>query len=160
MNKFLKKVLGGNKKLGDKVAEMKEAAAAQKAEQAEQAEQVTSSARATAEETARRGGFGDMPDTANEAVAAAQEAATPVVEEVAAEAAPVVEAVAAAVEEAAPPEPPAPEIYVVQPGDSLSAIAQQLYGDASAYMRIFEANRDKISDPNLIHPGQELVIPR
>ncbi len=57
-------------------------------------------------------------------------------------------------------EEPGPEVYVVQSGDSLSAIAQRVYGDASAYMRIFEANSDKIKDPNLIHPGQELVIPR
>ena len=50
--------------------------------------------------------------------------------------------------------------YTVVSGDTLSGIAQRFYGDASAYMRIFEANRDKLNDPNLIHPGQELVIPQ
>lgn len=49
--------------------------------------------------------------------------------------------------------------YTVNSGDNLSAIAQQMYGDASQWRRIFEANRDKISNPDLIHPGQELVIP-
>jgi nucleoid-associated protein YgaU len=52
------------------------------------------------------------------------------------------------------------ETYTVRPGDSLSAIAQRYYGDASAYMRIFEANRDKLDNPNLIQPGQQLVIPK
>ena len=49
--------------------------------------------------------------------------------------------------------------YTVKPGDSLSKIAQQFYGSAQQYNRIFEANRDKLSDPNKIQPGQELVIP-
>jgi nucleoid-associated protein YgaU len=46
--------------------------------------------------------------------------------------------------------------YTVQSGDNLSKIAAQ-YG--TTWQKIFEANRDKISDPDLIHPGQELVIP-
>lgn len=50
--------------------------------------------------------------------------------------------------------------YTVQPGDSLSAIAQQWYGDAAQYPRIFEANRDQLSNPNLIFPGQVLRIPQ
>jgi LysM repeat protein len=49
--------------------------------------------------------------------------------------------------------------YTVQPGDTLSKIAQQVYGKANEYNRIFEANRDKLSDPNKIQPGQELSIP-
>jgi nucleoid-associated protein YgaU len=49
--------------------------------------------------------------------------------------------------------------YTVKAGDSLSAIAQQFYGKGSEYNRIFEANRDKLSDPNRIQVGQELVIP-
>jgi nucleoid-associated protein YgaU len=49
--------------------------------------------------------------------------------------------------------------YVVQSGDSLSQIAKQLYGDAKRWPEIYEANKDKIKDPNLIHPGQELRIP-
>jgi nucleoid-associated protein YgaU len=49
--------------------------------------------------------------------------------------------------------------YTVQPGDTLSKISKQFYGDANKYMRIFEANRDKLKDPDKIQVGQELVIP-
>jgi len=47
----------------------------------------------------------------------------------------------------------------VQPGDTLSKIAKQFYGNANAYMKIFDANKDQLSDPNNIKVGQELVIP-
>jgi nucleoid-associated protein YgaU len=50
--------------------------------------------------------------------------------------------------------------YTVVSGDSLSKIAKQEYGDANKWRRIFEANRDKIQNPDLIHPGQVLDIPR
>lgn len=50
-------------------------------------------------------------------------------------------------------------VYEVQPGDSLSKIAKQVYGDASRWPEIFQANKDQIKDPNLIHPGQKLRIP-
>lgn len=49
--------------------------------------------------------------------------------------------------------------YTVKAGDSLSKISREYYGDASQYEKIFNANRDKISDPNRIRPGEELVIP-
>ena len=49
--------------------------------------------------------------------------------------------------------------YTVKSGDSLSKIAKEYYGDANSYNKIFEANRDKLNDPNKIQPGQELVIP-
>jgi LysM repeat protein len=49
--------------------------------------------------------------------------------------------------------------YKVQPGDSLSKIAKEFYGNATEYNKIFEANRDKLSDPNKVQVGQELVIP-
>jgi nucleoid-associated protein YgaU len=49
--------------------------------------------------------------------------------------------------------------YTVVAGDSLSKIAKREYGDASKWHRIFEANRDKIQDPDLIHPGQVLNLP-
>jgi len=49
--------------------------------------------------------------------------------------------------------------YVVKKGDTLSKIAQQFYGDAKLYPQIFEANRDILSDPNLIKIGQKLRIP-
>ncbi len=51
------------------------------------------------------------------------------------------------------------QTYTVQSGDTLSKIAQQFYGNASQYNRIFEANRDKLQDANKIQVGQELVIP-
>ena len=47
----------------------------------------------------------------------------------------------------------------VQAGDSLSKIAKREYGDANKWHAIFEANRDKIKNPDLIHPGQVLTLP-
>ncbi len=62
---------------------------------------------------------------------------------------------------APPPPPPAPETrtYTVQPGDTLSKIAKQFYGNANLYMKIFVANKDKLKDPNKIQVGQVLNIP-
>jgi len=57
------------------------------------------------------------------------------------------------------PRAPKQTCYTVQPGDSLFKIAKQFYGDSNDYMRIFEANKDRLSDPNKIQIGQELVIP-
>ncbi len=56
---------------------------------------------------------------------------------------------------------PAPEnkTYTVVKGDTLSKIAKEFYGDASKYPVIFEANKPMLKDPNLIYPGQVLVIP-
>jgi len=65
----------------------------------------------------------------------------------------------------APPAPapagdaPAPRTYTVAAGDSLSKIAKKFYGDANKWKRIFEANRDTVKNPDLIHPGQVLKIP-
>ncbi len=53
-----------------------------------------------------------------------------------------------------------PEIYMVKRSDYLIKIATIVYGDGSQWRRIFEANRDKIRNPNLIFPGQTLTIPR
>jgi nucleoid-associated protein YgaU len=50
-------------------------------------------------------------------------------------------------------------IHVVKPGESLSKIAKTHLDDANRYMDIFNANKDKLKDPNVIHPGQQLVIP-
>jgi len=44
-------------------------------------------------------------------------------------------------------------------GDTLGAISQKYYGKASDYMKIFEANRDILDNPDLIKPGQKLRIP-
>ena len=49
--------------------------------------------------------------------------------------------------------------YTVQSGDTLSKIAKAHLGDANAYMKIFEANKDQLSDPDKIKPGQVLKIP-
>ena len=51
------------------------------------------------------------------------------------------------------------EIYEIVSGDTLGGIAKKYYGKASAYMKIFEANRDIIDDPNKIYPGQKIRIP-
>jgi LysM repeat protein len=60
-----------------------------------------------------------------------------------------------------PPPPPEPEpsTYTVQPGDTLSSIAKQIYGRASLWRIIFDANRDILDEPGRIKPGQVLVIP-
>lgn len=49
--------------------------------------------------------------------------------------------------------------YTVKPGDTLSKIAKQHLGDANAYMKIYEVNRDQLSNPDLIKPGQVLKLP-
>ncbi len=49
--------------------------------------------------------------------------------------------------------------YVVKEGDTLSKIAKSIYGKASAYIKIYEANQDIITNPRLIFPGQKLRIP-
>jgi len=59
----------------------------------------------------------------------------------------------------APAEQASARKSTVQPGDSLSKIAKHFYGDANAYMRIFEANTDQLDNPNQIQVAQELVIP-
>ena len=53
----------------------------------------------------------------------------------------------------------APRTYTVKPGDSLSKISREFYGDANKYMKIFEANKDKLTDPNKVNVGTELLIP-
>jgi nucleoid-associated protein YgaU len=52
-----------------------------------------------------------------------------------------------------------PRTYTVVGGDSLSKIAKKFYGDANQWKKIFEANRDTVKNPDLIHPGQVLKIP-
>lgn len=51
-------------------------------------------------------------------------------------------------------------VVVVQPGNSLWRIARRIYGEGMAYTQIFEANRVQIRDPNLIYPGQAIVVPK
>jgi nucleoid-associated protein YgaU len=54
---------------------------------------------------------------------------------------------------------PTGKTYTVVKGDSLSKIAKREYGDMSKWRKIFEANRDVIDNPDLIEPGQNLIIP-
>lgn len=51
------------------------------------------------------------------------------------------------------------QFYTVKKGDYLSKIAKAVYGNANKYMIIFEANKPMLKDPDLIYPGQVLVIP-
>ncbi|MGH7675934.1 MAG: LysM peptidoglycan-binding domain-containing protein [Gemmatimonadales bacterium] len=54
---------------------------------------------------------------------------------------------------------PAQTTYKVVKGDSLSKIAQRVYGDPKKWQRIYDANKDVIKNPDLIYPGQDLRIP-
>lgn len=49
--------------------------------------------------------------------------------------------------------------YTVTAGDTLSKIAKDHLGDAGAYMKIFELNKDQLADPDKIKPGQVLRLP-
>ena len=53
----------------------------------------------------------------------------------------------------------AAQYHDVASGDTLSAISKKYYGDANKYMKIFEANKPMLSDPDKIYPGQKLRIP-
>jgi nucleoid-associated protein YgaU len=61
---------------------------------------------------------------------------------------------------AAPAASAQPDTYTVKAGDTLSKIAKEKLGDGTAYMEIFNANRDQLSDPDKIKPGQVLKIPQ
>ncbi|HEY6828433.1 MAG TPA: LysM peptidoglycan-binding domain-containing protein [Gemmatimonadaceae bacterium] len=52
-----------------------------------------------------------------------------------------------------------PTTYTVKSGDSLSKIAKHVYGDADKWHAIYEANKDKIKNPDLIYPGEVLTLP-
>jgi len=54
---------------------------------------------------------------------------------------------------------PESKFYTVVSGDTLSKIAKQFYGNANAYMKIFEANKPMLTHPDKIYPGQNLRIP-
>lgn len=60
----------------------------------------------------------------------------------------------------APVAAPAPITITVQPGLTLWAIARENFGDGMMYVQVFEANRDKIKDPDLIYPGQVFTVPK
>jgi nucleoid-associated protein YgaU len=58
-----------------------------------------------------------------------------------------------------PQNTPTLRIHKVVAGDTLSKIAKKYYGKAGDYMKIFDANKDKLKDPDKIFPGQDLIIP-
>lgn len=103
------------------------------------------------------------PETVAAGAEAGAEAAPAVepapVETAAAESAPAEPAPAETVA-AEPAPPPAPVTITVQPGFTLWGIAEQSLGDGVAYVQVFEANKDKIRDPDLIYPGQVFTIPK
>ena len=55
--------------------------------------------------------------------------------------------------------PAAAKTYTVKAGDTLSGIAKEHLGSAGAYMKIFELNKDQLTDPDKIKPGQVLHLP-
>ena len=63
------------------------------------------------------------------------------------------------VESTAPKVDPPAQTYTVNKGDTLSKIAKEFYGSANRWHEIYDANRDQISNPDLIKPGQVLKIP-
>lgn len=58
------------------------------------------------------------------------------------------------------PEEKAYTVYVVKQGDTLGKIAKEIYGKASKWQIIYEANKENIKNPNKIYPGQKLKIPQ
>jgi nucleoid-associated protein YgaU len=98
-------------------------------------------------ETAGADASATAPSEEVEVAAAQPEVATPEVDPAPAKAAP------------AATDPPKPVSVTVQPGFTLWGIAQETYGDGVLYVQVFEANRDKIKDPNLIYPGQVFAVP-
>jgi nucleoid-associated protein YgaU len=55
--------------------------------------------------------------------------------------------------------PPETRTHTVVSGDTLSKLAKNFYGDGNKYMKIFDANKDQLKDPNVIKIGQVLKIP-
>ena len=53
----------------------------------------------------------------------------------------------------------APAVVVVEPGDSLSKIAERTLGDGALWPLLYRANRDRIKDPARVYPGQQLSVP-
>ncbi|WP_225028169.1 LysM peptidoglycan-binding domain-containing protein, partial [Xinfangfangia pollutisoli] len=78
-----------------------------------------------------------------------------------ADAAPTVPARADAAPEPAPEsaQTAGPVSVTVQPGNTLWAIARGALGEGVLYVEVYEANRDRIRDPDLIYPGQVFTIP-
>ena len=130
----------------DTATALTEAPAQPDADETAEAPEPSAPAPTTAEAAAEPG---DATDTAPAEVASAEPAAAP-------------DAPAATQPDpaaATPASAPAPISVTVQPGFTLWGIAQERYGDGVFYVQVFEANRDKIKDPNLIYPGQVFSVP-
>ena len=69
------------------------------------------------------------------------------------------EAAAAAAAGSGDAAPAGPRTYTVQAGDNLSKISKHFYGDPNQYMKIVNANKETLPNPDLIKPGMELNIP-
>jgi LysM repeat protein len=143
-----------------------EAEAARLKAEAEAKQKAADEARVKAEEAARQKSAEEAARLQAEAAAkqkaAAEAAAQEAARQKAAEEARVkaeAEAKQKAAEEAAKLATVQKRTYTVKSGDSLSKISLAIYGHAARWPEIFEANKDKIKDPNMIHPGQELIIP-
>ncbi|PVA11358.1 hypothetical protein DC366_04140 [Pelagivirga sediminicola] len=61
--------------------------------------------------------------------------------------------------ETPPDAAPAIRAVTVQPGNTLWAISRETYGEGILYVRVFEANSDRIRNPDLIYPGQVFTLP-
>jgi nucleoid-associated protein YgaU len=72
----------------------------------------------------------------------------------------VVEPAAPVVQVVAEPTLPAPVTITVQPGFTLWGIADSMMGDGILYVQVFEMNKDKIRNPDLIYPGQVFMVPQ
>ena len=99
----------------------------------------------------------ETENTVNQIAVAQQQAAPPRPAATAPAAAP---ATTAATPSAAPAGSPAMRTHEVAKGETLTGLAQKYYGKASAYTKIFEANRDVLDDPDRIRAGQKLKIPQ
>lgn len=107
------------------------------------------------------------PSTADAVTAPlSEEVATAAPTDPAAPATPILEETAAPADPDAPQRPkPAPgsrpevQVVTVQPGFSLWKIATAAYGEGELYVRVYEANKDQIRDPDLIYPGQVFELP-
>ncbi len=69
------------------------------------------------------------------------------------------EEIAALAATATDPDRPVVELVTVQPGYTLWGISSRAYGEGMRFVKVFEANRDKIRDPDLIYPGQVFTVP-
>lgn len=102
----------------------------------------------------------DLPAPATEAPAVEAPTVEAPASDAAVQAPAATEAPAPVTPDAAPLVAAAPITITVQPGLTLWAIAKANFGEGMLYVQVFEANRDKIKDPDLIYPGQVFTVPK